>query len=175
LQRGFLNSSLAGQVSPKVSVVSPTTLDAKEDEVVRVPPLLGRCVSPKVDKGEDLRVNSLIGSKKWPVGFGPSGKVIVRDQGVEVWDGEDGASPSPLGVYPPDKYLDWAGDCEEDEAQHLEILDASVSEEEFLQESMVVRQKTKENASGDFPDAIEEDLLRIVKLGVQRSMVGGSC
>jgi hypothetical protein len=77
--------------------------------------------------------------------------------------GVDG--PSPLGVYPPDMHLDWAGDCEEDEAQLLEILDASVSEEEFFQESMVARQKTKENVSGDFTDVIEEDLLRIVKLG----------
>jgi hypothetical protein len=145
--------------------MSLKTLVAKEEEVIRAPPLLDRCVSPKVDKGEDLRMNSLIESQKWPVDFGSSGEVVVRDQGVEVWDGVDGASPSPLGVYPPDMHLDWAGDCEEDEAQLLEILDASVNEEEFLQESMVARQKTKENASGDFTDAIEEDHFRIVKLG----------
>jgi hypothetical protein len=145
--------------------MSLKTLVAKEEEVIRAPPLLDRCVSPKVDKGEDLRMNSLIESQKWPVDFGSSGEVVVRDQGVEVWDGVDGASPSPLGVYPPDMHLDWAEDCEEDEAQLLEILDASVSEEEFFQESMVARQKTKENVSGDFTDVIEEDLLRIVKLG----------
>jgi hypothetical protein len=79
LRRGFLNSCLARQVSPKVSFVSPTTLVAKEEEVKRAPPLLGRCVSPKVDKGEDLRVNGLIESQKWQVGFGPSGEVVVRD------------------------------------------------------------------------------------------------
>jgi hypothetical protein len=39
-------------------------------------------------------VNGLIESQKWPVGFGPSGEVVVRDQGVEVCDGEDGVSPS---------------------------------------------------------------------------------
>ncbi len=92
MQRGFLNSSLAGQVSPKVSVMSLKTLVAKEEEVIRAPPLLDRCVSPKVDKGEDLRMNSLIESQKWPIDFGSSGEVVVRDQGVEVWDGVDGAS-----------------------------------------------------------------------------------
>jgi hypothetical protein len=56
LRRGFLNSSLAGQVSPKVFGVSPSSLDAKEEEVVSAPPLLGRCVSAIVDKGEDLSV-----------------------------------------------------------------------------------------------------------------------
>jgi hypothetical protein len=61
-------------------------------------------------------------------------------------------------------HLDWAMDCVEDEVQLLDILDATVSEEEFLRESIVARQKTKINASGDFPDDIEEDLLRIVKL-----------
>jgi hypothetical protein len=57
LRRGFLNSSPARQVSPKVPVVSPSTLVVKEDEVVGTPSHLGRCVSPLVDKGEDLRVN----------------------------------------------------------------------------------------------------------------------
>lgn len=36
-------------------------------------------------------MNSLIQSQKWPVGFGSSGKVVVRDPGNEVWDREDGA------------------------------------------------------------------------------------
>jgi hypothetical protein len=52
---------------------------------------LGSCVTPTVNKVEDLRVNSLIQSQKWPVGFGSSGNVVVRDQGDEVWDREDGA------------------------------------------------------------------------------------
>jgi hypothetical protein len=47
---------LAGQVSPKVSGMSPSTLDAKEEEVVRAPPLLGRFVSPTVDNSENLSV-----------------------------------------------------------------------------------------------------------------------
>jgi hypothetical protein len=55
-----------------VSVASPSTLVVKEDEVVGAPSHLGRCVSPPVEKGEDLRVNGLIESQKWPVGFGPS-------------------------------------------------------------------------------------------------------
>jgi hypothetical protein len=54
LRRGFLNSSAARQVSPKVPVVSPSTLIVKEDEVVGTPSLLGRCVSPSADKGKDL-------------------------------------------------------------------------------------------------------------------------
>jgi hypothetical protein len=36
----------------------------KEDEVVGAPPHLGCCVSPTTEKGEDLRVNSLIQSQK---------------------------------------------------------------------------------------------------------------
>jgi hypothetical protein len=62
LRRDFLNSSLAGQVSPKVSVVSSSTLVVKEDEMVGVPSHLGRCVSPPAEKGEDLRVNGLLSS-----------------------------------------------------------------------------------------------------------------
>jgi hypothetical protein len=47
----------------------------------------------------------------------------VWDQGDE----EDGVSPFPLGVYPPDMPLDWAADGEEDEVLLLAILDASVA------------------------------------------------
>jgi hypothetical protein len=39
--------------------------------------------------------------------------------------------------------LDWAADDEEDEVLLLAILDASVSKEEFHQETMVACQKTK--------------------------------
>jgi hypothetical protein len=134
LQRGFLNLRPARQVSSKVLVVSPLTLVVKEDVVVGTPSHLCRCVSPSIDKGEDLRVSCLVESQRWLVGFSPFGEVVMWDQGDEVWDGEDGVSPFPLGVYPPD---------EEDEAPLLAILDARVSEEEFHRESMVVRQKTK--------------------------------
>jgi len=41
-------------------------------------------------------VNGLIESQKWPVGFGPSGEVVVRDQGVEVCDGRL-VYPLPFG------------------------------------------------------------------------------
>jgi hypothetical protein len=37
LQRGFLNPSLSGQASPKVSVASSYTLVVKEDEAVGAP------------------------------------------------------------------------------------------------------------------------------------------
>lgn len=77
LRRGFLNSSSARQVSLKVSVVSSSTLIVKEDEVVGTPSLLGRCVSSSADKGKDLRVNCLVESQKWPIGFGPSGEFVV--------------------------------------------------------------------------------------------------
>jgi hypothetical protein len=43
LRRGFINPSLSGQASPKVSVASSSTL-------------LGSCVTPTADKDEDLRV-----------------------------------------------------------------------------------------------------------------------
>jgi hypothetical protein len=114
--------------------VSPSTLVVKEDEVVETPSHLGRCISPSADKGEGLRANCLVESQTWPVGFSPSEEFVEWDQGTEVWDGEDGVSPSPLGVY----LLD-----EKDEAPLLAILDASVSEEDFHRESTVARQKTK--------------------------------
>jgi hypothetical protein len=117
LVRGFL---WRGFFSPKVPVLSPTTLIVKEDEVVKTPSHLGRCVSPSADKGEDLRVNCLVESQKWLVGFSRSGK--------------DGVALFLLGVY----LLD-----EVDEASLLAIVDSSVSEEEFHQESVVARQKNK--------------------------------
>jgi hypothetical protein len=61
----------------------------------------------------------------------------VWDQGDEIWDEDNGVSPFPLGVYPPDMHLDCAGDGGEDEVSLLAVLDASVSEEEFHWESMV--------------------------------------
>jgi hypothetical protein len=126
LQMGFLNSSLSGQASPKVFVASSSTLVVKEDEAVGAP-FLGICATPTADKDEDLRVNDLIQSQNWPVSFVPSRKVVVWDQGNEVWDGEDGVSHFPLDIYPPDMPLDWAADGEEDEIPLLAILDVSVS------------------------------------------------
>jgi hypothetical protein len=38
----------------------------------------------------------------------------VWEQGDEVWDGEDGDSPYPLGVLPPKLALDWEWDSDED-------------------------------------------------------------
>jgi hypothetical protein len=54
LWRGFLNLSMASLVSPKVSVVLPSTLVVKEDEVVGAPSHLGRCVSPPAYKVRTL-------------------------------------------------------------------------------------------------------------------------
>jgi hypothetical protein len=79
LQRGFLNPSPTGQVSPIVPAVLPSTLVVKEDEVVGSPSHLGRCISTLDDKGEDLWLNGLIEFQKWPVGFGPFGEVVVWD------------------------------------------------------------------------------------------------
>jgi hypothetical protein len=114
LRRGFLNPGLSGQASPKGLVVPPSTLVVKEDDVVGAS-FLGSCVTPTGDKDEDFRVNGLIQSQKWPVCFGSSGEVVVWDQDNEGWDGDDGVSPFPLGIYPPDLPLDWAADGEEDE------------------------------------------------------------
>jgi hypothetical protein len=109
-------------------------------------PLLGSYVTPTADKDEDLRVNGLIQSQNWPIGFNPSREVVVWDQGDEIWDEEDGVSPFPLGVYSPDMPLDWTADREVDEVLLLPILDASVSKEELHRETMVAHQKTKGRA-----------------------------
>jgi hypothetical protein len=90
---------------------------------------------------EHFGLNSLIQSQKWQVGFGPSGEIVLWDQGDEVWDGEDGESLYPLGVFPPGMPLDWALDGDEDEDLSLEILDAI--EEDFHRKVKVARPKTK--------------------------------
>jgi hypothetical protein len=104
LRQGFLNSCLSVQVkpllSPKESVESSSTLDVKEDGVEGAPSLLGHCVTPIAEKGEDFRMNSLIRSQKWPVSFGPNGEIVVWNQGNEVWDEEDGwRFPLPFGCF----------------------------------------------------------------------------
>ena len=50
-------------------------------------------------KGEESSLNVLTLSQNWPVGFGTSREIIIRDQGGECWDGVDGVSPIPLNVY----------------------------------------------------------------------------
>jgi hypothetical protein len=100
LRRGFLNPSPVVQVnlSHKVSVVSVSTPAVKEG--------VSTLVSPTAIKGEDFRVNGLTQSQKWLVGFGLFGEVVAWNQSDEVWDGEDGDSPYPLGVLPPELALD---------------------------------------------------------------------
>jgi hypothetical protein len=78
---------------------------------------------------------------RWPVGFGPSVEIVVWDQGNEVWVGEDGDSPYPLGVCPPDMPLDWVSDGVEDEDPSFAILDAI--EEDFHRVKKVARLKIK--------------------------------
>jgi hypothetical protein len=55
----------------------------------------------------------------------------VWDQGAEGWVGEEGDSPYPLGVFPPDMTLDWVSDGVEDENTSFALLDAI--EEDFHQ------------------------------------------
>jgi hypothetical protein len=80
-------------------------------------------------------------SQKWPIGFGSSGEVVAWEQGEEVWDGEDGDSPYPLGVLPPELALDWELDSYEDMDPSLAIWKAI--EEEFHQGVTAARPKTK--------------------------------
>jgi hypothetical protein len=65
----------------------------------------------------------------WPVGFGPSGEIIVRDEGRELWDGLDGDSPIPLKVYHPmgSSLVEW--DDRSDDS-FLDPLDWPYSDEE---------------------------------------------
>jgi hypothetical protein len=122
------------------SAVSSSTLNVKEDGVVRNPSPLGGCFTPTVEKGDDFRVNGLSQSHKWPIGFGPS-REVVWEQGDEIWDGEDRDSPYPLDILPPNMALDWELDSVEDKDPSLPILDAF--EEDFLRKVKVVHLKTK--------------------------------
>jgi len=101
-----VNPSPVVQVTHKVSVMSASTPVVQEGAS---PP-----GSPTSIKGENFRVNGLTQYQKWPVGFGPSGEVVAWEQGDEVWDGEDGDSPYPLGVFPPDLALDWELESDKD-------------------------------------------------------------
>jgi hypothetical protein len=67
--------------------------------------------------------------------------VVAWEQGNEVWDVEDGDSPYPLGVLPPDLALDWELDSDEDMDPSLAILEAI--EEDFHRGVKAARPKTK--------------------------------
>jgi hypothetical protein len=65
---------------------------------------------PATDKGGVIRSTGWVQSQKWPVSFGPSSGLVVRDQGGAFWDGEDGYFPYPLGFFPTTTF-DWALVC----------------------------------------------------------------
>jgi len=101
LWRGFCLPSRVGG--------SPLSLAQSVDVKIRgagAPPRLGGPpplssslevgVSSRGDVFEDSRVNGLSQFQKWPVDFGPSGEVVLWEQGDEIWDGEDGV-PLPFG------------------------------------------------------------------------------
>jgi len=67
--------------------------------------------------------------------------VVAWEHGDEVWDGEDGNSPYPLGVLPPNLALDWELDSDEEMDPSLAILEAI--EEDFHWRVKVLRPKTK--------------------------------
>jgi hypothetical protein len=67
-----------------------------------------------VGEDGDITLTGLVQSQKWPVGFGPSSELVVRDQGGDFWDGEDGDFPYPLRVFSPATPLDWALGCDKD-------------------------------------------------------------
>jgi hypothetical protein len=73
--------------------------------------------------------------------FWPVWEIVVWDQDDEVWVGEDGDSPHPLGVCPPDMPSDWSLDGDEDEDPSFIILDAI--EEDFHLVAKVERLKIK--------------------------------
>jgi len=143
LRRGFLNPSMSVQplLLPKVSNASSSSLVAKEVGVEGIPTLLGGCNTPNDEKGEESKINGMIQSQKWPVGVGPDGEIVVCDHGDEIWNGEDGESPFPLGILHLDMPLDWAMDGVHGEVPSLAILDAI--EEEFHRKKMIAHQKTK--------------------------------
>jgi hypothetical protein len=103
------------------SIVSSSTLDVKEDGAIAP---LSCCVTPIFEKDNEFRVNGLSQSQKWPIGYDPSGEVVVWKQGDEIWDREAGDSPYPLGVLPPSMALNWEVNSVEDEDLSFAILDA---------------------------------------------------
>jgi hypothetical protein len=87
--------------------------------------------------GEDSRLNGLTQSQKWPVGFGSSEEIVVWDQGCEIWDEE---YPFSLNAYPPNMFLGWLSDSEEDEDTSLVLVDAF---EDYHPVGKVARHKSK--------------------------------
>lgn len=85
-RQGFLKPSSSTVAHPQPS---PVVLGLSVD---RSP--------PATDKGGAIRSTGLVQSQKWPVSFGPSSGLVVRDQGGDFWDGEDGYFPYPLGFFP---------------------------------------------------------------------------
>jgi hypothetical protein len=92
--------------------------------------------------------------------FGPSGEIIVRDQGGELWDGVDGDSPKPLNVNPPtgfslsevivewddgsdDFFLDPLDWIYSDEDEDLTLVLSNAVEEDLHREVEVARPKSK--------------------------------
>jgi hypothetical protein len=81
LRRRFFRPSPAVKVhhpSPEVSVALSLALVVREVGVEGVYFPLGVCfsVTPIVDEGDDFRLNGLIQSQKWPVGFGLSLEMV---------------------------------------------------------------------------------------------------
>jgi hypothetical protein len=101
----------------------------------RVPSPLNGCKSLTIDKGETPNTYGLIQSQEWPVGFSPFGEIVLWDQG------EEGDSPHPLGVFPPDLHLEWESEGAEDKDSALALLVAI--EEDFHRGSMGKRYKIK--------------------------------
>jgi hypothetical protein len=116
LRRGFLNPSPAS-----ISIVKGAAASSSSIAI----------------KGE-VRLTQ---SQQWPVGFGPSREVVVREQGDELWDGEDGDFPLPWGVFPPGWALDWELESDEGLDPSLAILDAI--EENFHWGVKAARPKSK--------------------------------
>jgi hypothetical protein len=97
---------IVGHSSPKlgggvVGKSPPSSFLWRGVLIPSAPSLLSGCASPIAENGVNFRSDGLTQSQKWPVGFGLSGEIVVWDQGDEVWVGEGGDSPYPLGVCPP--------------------------------------------------------------------------
>jgi len=106
LRSGFLKTALCCSSElglDKGGVISPSSLASLSALVVR-------------DDGEDadFRLTGLAQSQKWPVGFGLSSELVVCDLGGDLWDGEDGDVPYPVGIFPPAMPSDWASGCDKD-------------------------------------------------------------
>jgi len=129
LRKGFLNPCPALIVSTPhsslvESVVASSSQEVKDDGVIGISsPLSGR-VSPLLEEGNEVRVNGLSQSQKWPIGFDLSREVVVWEQDGEIWDGEAGDSTYPFSVLPPNMALDWEMDSAEGEDPSLAIMNA---------------------------------------------------